>query len=163
MNPNIVNWGWSWVWGLSLVVLTVVVHASALSIMGNKVASVLGGSRTLRNRSFESILLMGAAALSAALLHGLEVAIWAGAYRLLGGLQGNKSAMLYSMNAMTSYGHDNLQLQGNWQMMGALEALNGWILFGLTTAFLFTVMQKVRPRTSRSTKPDISEPLRNVG
>jgi hypothetical protein len=28
-------------------------------------------------------------------------------------------------------------------MMGALEALNGWILFGLTTAFLFTVVQKV--------------------
>jgi hypothetical protein len=26
--------------------------------------------------------------------------------------------------------------------MGALEALNGWILFGLTTAFLFTVVQK---------------------
>jgi hypothetical protein len=27
-------------------------------------------------------------------------------------------------------------------MMGALEALNGWILFGLTTAFLFTVVQR---------------------
>jgi hypothetical protein len=32
-------------------------------------------------------------------------------------------------------------------MMGALEALDGWILFGLTTAFLFTVMQKAWPRT----------------
>jgi hypothetical protein len=31
--------------------------------------------------------------------------------------------------------------------MGALEALNGWILFGLTTAFLFTVMQRARSRT----------------
>lgn len=29
--------------------------------------------------------------------------------------------------------------------MGSLEALNGWILFGLTTAFLFTVIQKVWP------------------
>jgi hypothetical protein len=27
-------------------------------------------------------------------------------------------------------------------MMGTLEALNGWILFGLTTAFLFTVIQR---------------------
>jgi hypothetical protein len=27
--------------------------------------------------------------------------------------------------------------------MGALEALDGWILFGLTTAFLFTVIQRV--------------------
>jgi hypothetical protein len=27
-------------------------------------------------------------------------------------------------------------------MMGSLEALNGWILFGLTTAFLFAIVQK---------------------
>jgi hypothetical protein len=29
----------------------------------------------------------------------------------------------------------------------ALEALNGWILFGLTTAFLFTVIQLAWPQT----------------
>jgi hypothetical protein len=28
--------------------------------------------------------------------------------------------------------------------MGAMEALNGWLLFGLTTAFLFTVIEEVR-------------------
>jgi hypothetical protein len=27
--------------------------------------------------------------------------------------------------------------------MGALEALNGWLLFGLTTAFLFSIIEKV--------------------
>jgi hypothetical protein len=43
---------------------------------------------------------------------------------------------------MTSYGHENLQLAPHWHLMGSLEALNGWILFGLTTAFLFTVVQK---------------------
>jgi hypothetical protein len=26
--------------------------------------------------------------------------------------------------------------------MGALEALNGWLLFGLTTAFLFAIIEK---------------------
>jgi hypothetical protein len=26
-----------------------------------------------------------------------------------------------------------------------LEALNGWILFGLTTAFLFSIMQRAWP------------------
>jgi hypothetical protein len=29
--------------------------------------------------------------------------------------------------------------------MGALEALNGMLLFGLTTAFLFAMIQKVWP------------------
>jgi hypothetical protein len=43
---------------------------------------------------------------------------------------------------MTSYGHTNLSLEGHWQFMGALEALNGWLLFGLTTAFLVAVIHK---------------------
>jgi hypothetical protein len=36
-----------------------------------------------------------------------------------------------------------------WQLMGPLEALNGMLLFGLTTAFMFAVIQKVWPLGSR--------------
>ena len=86
--------------------------------------------------------LIGGTALSLTVLHGLEGLIWATAYRLLGAATDNKSAMLYSLNALTSYGHEELHLAPHWKMMGALEALNGWILFGLTTAFLFTVVQR---------------------
>jgi hypothetical protein len=44
---------------------------------------------------------------------------------------------------MTTYGHENVSLEQHWQMMGALEALNGMLLFGLTTAFLFAMIQEV--------------------
>jgi hypothetical protein len=74
---------------------------------------------------------------------------WAAAYQLLGALPYRQSAMLYSMNAMTSYGHVNPYLAPRWQMMGALEALNGWILFGLTTAFLFAIVQKAWSHSGR--------------
>ena len=37
----------------------------------------------------------------------------------------------------------------HWQMMGALEALNGIILFGLTLAFLLTMIQQIWPLGSR--------------
>jgi hypothetical protein len=53
--------------------------------------------------------------------------------------------MLYSQNAITSYGHANLSLEAHWELMGAMEALNGWLLFGLTTAFLFGMIEKARP------------------
>jgi hypothetical protein len=36
-------------------------------------------------------------------------------------------------------------LEGRWQLMGALEALNGMLLFGLTTAFLYGILQRVWP------------------
>jgi hypothetical protein len=55
--------------------------------------------------------------------------------------------MLYSLSAMTSSGHADLFLASHWRMTGALEALNEWILLGLTTAFLFTVTQKAWPHS----------------
>ena len=57
--------------------------------------------------------------------------------------------MLYSLNAMTSYGHINLQLEDHWHLLGAMEALNGWLLFGLSTAFLFAVIERVSSDVKR--------------
>jgi hypothetical protein len=57
---------------------------------------------------------LGVAALSATVLHGIEAATWATAYRLLGALPDTRSAMLYSLSAMTSYGHANLFLEEQW-------------------------------------------------
>ena len=45
--------------------------------------------------------------------------------------------MLYSLNAMTTFGHVTFELAERWKLMGALEALNGILLCGLTTAFMF--------------------------
>jgi hypothetical protein len=92
---------------------------------------------------------MGCTSLLATFLHGTETAIWAAVYRLLNALPDIKSAMLYSLSAMTAYGLANLYLKPHWQLMGALEALNGMLLFGLTTAFLFAMIQRVWPLGSR--------------
>ena len=51
--------------------------------------------------------------------------------------------MEFSLGAMTTFGVETVHLGPGWQLMGPLEALSGWILFGLTTAFLFTIIRKV--------------------
>lgn len=81
------------------------------------------------------------------MLHGFEAFSWAIAYRLLDTKMDFKSAMLYSMSALTSYSHANLSLEPRRQMMGALEALNGSIVFGITTAFIFAVIRKASLQT----------------
>jgi hypothetical protein len=43
--------------------------------------------------------------------HAIERGVWAAAYRFLGALLDNRSAMLYSLSAMTTYGHANLYLK----------------------------------------------------
>ena len=57
----------------------------------------------------------------------------------------SRAAKLYSVNAITSYGHADVYLEGRWQLLGAIEAVNGVILFGLTAAFLFAAIQEVWP------------------
>jgi hypothetical protein len=93
-------------------------------------------------------MVMGVTALCVAVLHGLEALMWAGAYLALGALPDHRTAVLYSLGAMTTFGNANLHLALHWQLMGVLEASNGWILFGLTTAFMFTIMQTIlgKPR-----------------
>jgi hypothetical protein len=39
-------------------------------------------------------------------------------------------------------------LEDRWQLMGAMETLNGWLLFGLSTVFLFG-----RNRQNRAVTP----------
>ena len=38
---------------------------------------------------------------------------------------------------MSTRGASGLTLQRHWQMMGALEAVDGMLLFGVSTAYLF--------------------------
>ena len=137
------NWSADWAWGLPLIVLNVIIHALGLGLISRKVVRVTSATVGRHRIMYKFVLVLGSATLLGTILHGIEAGIWAIAYRLLGALPDNKSAMLYSLNAITSYGHANLDLKEHWQLMGAIEALNGWLLFGLTTAFLFGVLERV--------------------
>ena len=147
MNPSSVTpWGSNWAWSIPLIVVTVVFHAFALSLLNRAVSFILKGKRTRNLDDMVSVFVVGSIALCATILQSSEASIWAIAYRMLGALPDRKSAMLFSLGAMTTYGNTTFRLEPRWQLMGSLEALNGWILFGLTTAFLFTVIQEVWSR-----------------
>jgi hypothetical protein len=150
MNPTSVgSWIGDWAWSLPLIVLTVVIHVFGLALIAERMVGVLSVSQTGRNFTLRFAAVMGATALLATLLHGIEGVIWAVAFRILAALPDNRSAMLYSLSAMTTFGHANLFLENRWQLMGALEALDGMLLFGITTAFLFAIIQRVWPLGSR--------------
>jgi len=136
------RWSADWAWGVPLAVLSVVVHAYCLGLLERQVVSRLFQSQLPRRAVYYPVLMIGGSALAATLLLAAEGLAWALAYLLLGAVTNWSSAILYSLNAITSYGHVTIFLEEHWQMMGALESLTGCILFGLTTAYLFTVMQR---------------------
>jgi hypothetical protein len=152
-----VFWSADWIWGFPLIVATVVLHVVGMGLITKK--AVRAADR-IKERSRHPIgifvLVMSVITWLATTLHGIEAFFWALAFRYLGALPDIRSAMLYSLGAVTSYGHANLSLQQRWQLMGAMEALNGWLLFGLTTAFMFGTIEKIwlnnretHPQTAR--------------
>ena len=139
------SWNGNWAWALPLIVVTLLLHVVGLALINMRMVRMLNHVRPGRNVFPVFVSVMGITALLAILLLGFEATLWAAAYRRLGALPDGRTAMLYSLNAITAYGHTELVLAPHWRLMGALEALNGMLLFGLTTAFLYGHFRRVWP------------------
>lgn len=136
----------SWTLGLSLIVLTIAIHTTGVVLMAFGLEARIRGHvdkyKLDRLRAIPIVIgHIGAIALILAALHGVEGVLWASAYRLLGALDSFTDASVYSLGTMTTFEIPGLALPSRWQMIGALEAVNGALLFGISTAFIFAVMQ----------------------
>jgi hypothetical protein len=110
---------------------------------------------TLRHVAAIQIGAIGAVGLLLAAQHGVEAALWAAVYRWLGALNSPTDAFLYSVDSMSSRGASGLTLERHWRPLGALEAMDGMLLFGISTAYIFTVMQAYWSLMTRG-RPDWS-------
>ena len=138
------TWDASWIWSLGLVAVTLAIHAAGIVLIAAAIRQI--GVR-LRRRGINytdsatrMIMLIVAVGLSLAVLHTIESVAWAMVYVWLGALPSPAAATLYSVDSMTTRGASGLFLAPQWRMMGAMEAGDGMLLFGISTAFLFYVM-----------------------
>jgi hypothetical protein len=160
----------SWTWALPLIALTIAIHAMGVVMMALAMdrIRVRVEIRSLGLRYVIPIVigLVGAAGLLLAVLHGIEAAIWGAAYLWLGALDSPVDAMLYSVDSMTTRGASGLTLRRHWQMMGALEAADGVLLFGISTAYMFALMQAywpmLSPPSGATSRQALSEQLPRV-
>ncbi len=142
-------WGENWAWGIPLILLTVVVHVLSLGTANERAVRFFTSQGESRRPMSAFVMVISAVTLWATVMHAAEAALWAAFYLFLGARPDYASSMLYSLGALTTYGHSGLYLEEGWQLMGAIEALSGWLLFGLTTAFLFGLIQRCHETKSR--------------
>ena len=80
------------------------------------------------------------------MLHLVEVVLWALAYLLI--LPGDRlktfeEATYFSIVTFTTLGYGDITLaEHEWRLLSGIEALNGILLVGWTTALLFLVVQR---------------------
>ena len=90
------------------------------------------------------------------LLHVIEVHLWALVYVFLpgqAGLNNYAEAVYFSIVTLTTLGYGDITLNAQWQLLSGMEAMVGIMVFGLTTATLFAVIQQSWEVKKSSAKP----------
>jgi hypothetical protein len=139
-------WTADWLWGLPLIALTLLFHTTVVLgiwvLLARCRRSIMKRRLTERATVLLAVGTFGAIGLLLAILAGLEAAVWAMAYLLLGATDTLADAILYSVDSLTTRGASGLHLAPHWRLMGALEAANGVLLFGISTAFLAAILSE---------------------
>lgn len=121
----------------ALLLATIVVHGVAVLLLYRIGASPLSRaeSMSLMSRLGWSYFFV----VGFVIAHLIEIMIWALAYRLTGELKDLEESIYFSAITFATIGYGDVTLTGKWRLASALEGVNGILLFGWTTAFLFKV------------------------
>ena len=85
-----------------------------------------------------------ALAISVALVaHLIDIAIWAVLFLVCGEFSNFGAAYYHSAVNYTTLGYGDVIMTPSWRMLGPLEAANGMLMFGVSTAIIFAVMQRL--------------------
>jgi len=130
--------------GIGIVAVTVILHALGTIGWVHYLARCYPESQGLGRLSSALHVLLTTVVVAMA-LHALQIAIWAIAYLVLvptGELQTMEQAIYFSFVTFTTLGYGDITLSEGWRILSGIEALNGILLVGWTTALLFAVVQR---------------------
>jgi hypothetical protein len=104
--------------------------------------------RASRFHTRESVLGQGALVLFVVFgifaIHTVEIWLYAAVYYALGALRDFETSLYFSTVSFASLGYGDIVLGRDWRLVSAIEAANGVILFAWSTAFLLSVMARLR-------------------
>lgn len=80
--------------------------------------------------------------------HLLQFGIWAGLFMWLGEFSDFATAFYHSVVNFAALGYGDIVMSEKWRLLGALEAANGVLMFGLTAGALLATMSKLFSRHS---------------
>ena len=130
--------------GIALVIVTTIIQAgfmyAGIHTLANRFSGVVQSPRL-----FPKALLVSVFTAWMFLGMVIESLVWA-AYYLVNAnivLPDVATAVYFSLVTFTTVGYGDVVVSGDWRLLAALQAANGAILFGWTTALIFYVIQKV--------------------
>ena len=75
--------------------------------------------------------------------HLIEIALWAAVFMICGEFHEFGLAYYHSAVNYTTLGYGDLIMSPKWRLLGPLEAANGIMMFGVSTAMIFTLILRL--------------------
>jgi hypothetical protein len=129
--------------GSAIITLTIIIHVAftAAAEWGLRREHVWPGRRAGFVR-FVALL----AGMTLLLLASISVCVWLWAYCLiwLGVFHEAEPSVYFALVSFTTLGFGDIVLGHDWRILSALIAVNGLIIFGLTTAVLVDFLARFR-------------------
>ncbi|MCP5412720.1 MAG: two pore domain potassium channel family protein [Alphaproteobacteria bacterium] len=121
--------------GSALVALSVVIHTAGLIGIG-AIMPALARRTGLQSSDVGRTLVMTGTVLGILALLTIEVWTWAVTYVWLGATAHLPDALYLSTAMFSTIGYGDMPFDPYWRLLSALEGINGFLLIGLSTAFL---------------------------
>ena len=124
--------------GAALLVGSLLSYAAAMALILRAAALIRRGYRGWG--FWRNVAVMMIVTLIMAAAHLAQIALWALALLLCGQVSGFETAFYVSAQNYTTLSYGDVLLAERWRLLGPLEAMNGLLFFGLSTAVLFAAM-----------------------
>jgi hypothetical protein len=128
--------------GAGAVLCTIFIHALALGTTVNFVRHERRLGHTGVGLWIDLAIIMSAMSFMF-VAHLIEIAVWAVLFILCGEFREFGIAYYHSGVNYTTLGYGDLIMSPSWRLLGPLEAADGALMFGVSTAMVFTVILRL--------------------
>jgi len=128
--------------GAGLLVVSLVSFAVAIALVVSLMSRVIRTGYSGEG-FWKNVAIMIVVTLVMAAAHLVEIVLWAIVFRASSGISTFEKAFYFSAQNYTTLGYGDIVLSDRWRLLGPLEAINGVLLFGLSTAVMFAALSRL--------------------
>src|ERR1700691_1952492 len=128
--------------GLITILGTIIIQALMLGFVMMELRRDLL-RHTIGIRYWRDVVFVAGATLLAIASHLVEIGLWAISLRSCGAFSDWSLAFYYAAVNFTTLGDSAIAVAARWKLLAALAAGDGMLMFGVTTAMLFAVIQRL--------------------
>ena len=132
--------------GSFIIILSVVIQASG-NVYWLKKISPRFKKKRMTYSSKVALRFLSLSFVFFSILHFIQTWLWAFAYMLIPETRvlfsSFTEAWYFSLITFTSLGYGDLTLTENWRLLSGIEAINGIMLIGWSTAMMYSLIQQI--------------------